>query len=106
MTLKKKGTAHEIGQVREDEASFNTDARRNRLLGLWVAENIGLTGEAAKNYAVEVIHSDLEEAGIEDVVRKVMRDFAKSGVNISEDTVRHKIDEFQQTARSGTNPRE
>ncbi len=104
MTLKKKSAAHEIGQMREDEASFNTDARRNKLLGLWAAENIGLSGESAKSYAVEVVHSDLEEAGIEDVVRKVMGDFAKNGVNITEDTVRLKIDEFQQIARSDTEP--
>lgn len=98
--LKNKSAAHEIGQVLKHGTTFSIEARRNKLLGLWAAENMGLTGDAAKSYAVQVIHSDLEEVGIEDVVRKVAGDFAKNNVNIDEDTVRGKIDEFQEIARA------
>ncbi len=56
------------------ETQFKIDARRNKLLGLWAAELLGKSGEDAAAYAVEVIKSDFEEAGDEDVIRKVVAD--------------------------------
>ncbi|MEE8393510.1 MAG: DUF1476 domain-containing protein [Rhodospirillales bacterium] len=99
MVLDKKSAAHEKGHAIEHEVSFKVEARRNKLLGLWIAENFGYTGKAAEDYAVEVIHSDMEEPGIEDVLRKIMNDIAANNVNISEDRIREKIDEFEKIAR-------
>ncbi len=56
------------------ETQFKIDARRNKLLGLWAAELLGKSGEEAAAYAVEVVKSDFEEAGDEDVIRKVVAD--------------------------------
>jgi hypothetical protein len=58
------------------EMQFKAEARRNKLLGLWAAELMGKTGEAAADYAKEVIKADFEEAGDEDVYRKVSGDLA------------------------------
>ena len=67
---------------------FRAEARRNKLLGLWAAGLMGKTGEAAAAYAVEVISSDFEEAGVEDVVRKVAADLAGKA---SADEIRAKL---------------
>ena len=67
---------------------FRAEARRNKLLGLWAAGLMGKTGEAAAAYAVEVISSDFEEAGVEDVVRKVVADLAGKA---SADEIRAKL---------------
>jgi len=56
----------------DQEQKFKAEARRNRLLGLWAAEKLGFTGEAAMAYAREVVAADFEEAGDADVVRKVL----------------------------------
>jgi hypothetical protein len=58
------------------ETQFKIDARRNKLAGLWAAELLGKSGEDAAAYAVEVIKSDFEEAGDEDVIRKLAGDLA------------------------------
>lgn len=63
------------------ELQFKANARRNKLLGLWVAEKLGKTGEAANAYATEVVMADFEEAGDDDVVRKVMADLGGTGVS-------------------------
>ena len=59
----------------DEELQFKATARRNKLLGLWAAELMGLSGEAAEAYAKEVVRSDFEEAGEEDVFRKIRGDF-------------------------------
>lgn len=58
------------------EMQFKAVARRNKLLGLWAAGLLGKTGQAAEDYAMEVIRADFEEAGHEDVLRKVAADLA------------------------------
>ena len=63
--------AQEAKYAHDQEISFKANARRNKLLGLWVAEQLGLSGDAADAYAREVIESDFEEPGDEDVFRKV-----------------------------------
>ena len=80
------------------EQKFKAEARRNKLLGLWAAEKLGLSGEAANTYAREVVAADFEEAGDADVVRKVMRDFAAKGVAITEPELRVKMDELMAQA--------
>lgn len=78
-----------------DEAlKFKATNRRNKLLGLWAAEKLGLSGDAAADYAKEVVASDFEEAGDDDVVRKVLADFAAKNVDQSEHQVRRTMDEL------------
>ena len=73
------------------EMNFKAEARRNKLLGLWAAGLMGKDGDAASAYAVEVVKSDFEEAGHEDVVRKVKGDL---GDLASEDDIRAKMAEL------------
>jgi len=78
----------------DEELKFKAEARRNRLLGLWVAEKIGLTGDAATAYAKEVVAADFEEAGDDDVVRKVSKDLADKGVELTANEIRAKMNEL------------
>ncbi len=73
----------------DEELKFRANAKRNKLLGLWAAELMGLTGNEAANYAKEVIKADLIEPGEEDVYRKVKGDLDASGLDISEHRVRN-----------------
>jgi hypothetical protein len=75
----------------DEELKFKATARRNRLLGLWAAEQLGIAGDDAQAYAREVIKADLEEPGEEDVVRKIRRDFDAKGVAQSDHQIRHKM---------------
>lgn len=68
--------AFEAKYAHDEEMKFKAEARANKLLGLWAAEKLGKAGDAAAAYAVEVVKSDFEEAGHEDVVRKVVGDLA------------------------------
>lgn len=77
----------------DEELKFKAEARRNRLLGLWAAEKLGLKGDDATAYAKEVVAADFEEPGPEDVIRKVMGDFNEKSVDISEHMVRRQLDE-------------
>jgi hypothetical protein len=82
----------------DEELKFKADARRNKLLGLWVAEQLGLSGEAAASYAREVVAADFEEAGDRDVVHKVTADLAAKGVTISNAALGAKMDELMALA--------
>ncbi|MDA0241238.1 MAG: DUF1476 domain-containing protein [Proteobacteria bacterium] len=74
----------------DQETEFKVRNRRNKLLGLWLAEKMGITASDSENYAKDVVMSDLDEPGDEDVIRKVMKDIGERGANISEDDVREK----------------
>jgi hypothetical protein len=78
----------------DEEQKFKAEARRNRLLGLWAAEKLGISGEAATTYAKEVVAADFEEAGDADVLRKLMGDFAAKNVAITEQAIRAKMSEL------------
>lgn len=80
------------------ELRFKAEARRNKLLGLWAAELLGKTGDDASAYAKEVIKADFEEAGDEDVFRKVRGDFDAAGVDQSDHQIRRHMDEFMSEA--------
>lgn len=73
---------------------FRAEARRNKLLGLWAAELMGKTGTDADAYAKEVVKADLEEAGDEDVFRKIRGDFDAAGVDQSDHQIRRHMEEF------------
>jgi hypothetical protein len=82
----------------EEELKFKADARRNKLLGLWVAEQLGLSGDAAASYAKAVVAADFEAAGDHDVVHKVTADLAAKGINIQETQLRTKMGELMAQA--------
>lgn len=78
----------------DEELAFKAGARRNKLLGLWAAEKLGKSGEAAEAYAKSVVMADFEEAGDDDVMRKVLADFTAAGVEQTEHQVRRTMDEL------------
>jgi hypothetical protein len=82
----------------DQDLKFKATARRNKLLGLWAAEKLGLTAEQADAYAKEVVKSDFEEAGEEDVFRKVRKDFDAKKVDVSDHQIRREMDELMHTA--------
>ncbi|HEV7344573.1 MAG TPA: DUF1476 domain-containing protein [Devosia sp.] len=73
------------------EKKFKAEARRNKLLGIWAAELLGLTGAEANAYAADVVAADFEEAGDEDVFRKVSSDFKVKGLTVGDDVIRQKM---------------
>lgn len=73
------------------EKKFKAEARRNKLLGIWAAELMSLSGDEAKAYAAEVVAADFEEAGDEDVFRKVSGDLKAKGISIDEAVIRQKM---------------
>jgi len=75
----------------DEELQFKATARRNKLLGLWAAEQLGITGDQAQAYAREVIKADLEIPGDDDVFRKIRRDFDAKGVQKSDHQIRSKM---------------
>lgn len=75
----------------DQEKLFKVTARRNKLLGLWVAAQLGLEGADADAYAKEVVISDFEEAGDADVVRKVLGDLADKGIELNEKQLRKEM---------------
>jgi len=93
-TFDKREEGFEKKFALDEEQRFKADARRNKLIGLWTAEKLGITGDAAATYAKEVIAADFEEPGDGDVMRKLLRDFAAKGITISEKELRAKMNEF------------
>lgn len=81
------------------ELRFKAEARRNKLLGLWAAEQMGLSDEHAKDYASEVVAADFEEAGDEDVFRKVSADMKSKNVQVTDEMIRRKMVELVQVAQ-------
>lgn len=76
------------------ELRFKAEARRDKMLGRWAADHLGLTGEKAEEYAGSVVMADLEEPGDEDVFRKIRGDFDKAGINIDDETIRRRMSEL------------
>jgi hypothetical protein len=93
-TFDKREEGFEKKFALDEEQKFKALARRNKLLGLWAAEQLGITGDAANAYAREVVAADFEEAGDSDVVRKVLADFSDKGIPITETQLRMKMDEL------------
>ena len=92
-TFDQRKEAYENKFARDEELRFKATARRNKLLGLWAAEMLGKGGEDAEAYAREVVRSDMEEAGDEDVFRKVRGDFDAANVDQSDHQIRRVMDE-------------
>ncbi len=98
-TFNDREKAFEDKYKHDQELQFKVEARRNKLLGLWVAELMGLDGGDAEAYAKEVVAADFEEPGDADVVRKVLGDTEAKGVELTEHKLRKKMDELQQVAK-------
>jgi hypothetical protein len=94
----KRGDAFENKYALDESQKFKAEARRNKLLGLWTAEQLGLGSDEAAAYAKEVVAADFEEAGDADVVRKVLGDLTAKGVATTEPAIRTKMDELMATA--------
>ena len=82
----------------DEELKFRATARRNKLLGLWAAEQLGLSGDEAQAYAREVVKADLVEPGEEDVFRKVRSDFDAKGVDQSDHQIRRMMSDLMAEA--------
>ena len=98
-TFDDRGRAFETKFARHEEMAFRIAARRNRLLGQWAAELMKLTPAEADSYAKTVVHADLEEAGDDDVVRKLLGDLNAAGVDADEALVRRAVEEQSVEAR-------
>lgn len=81
----------------DQEVQFKIDAKRNKLLAIWAADILKLNEENKKNYITEVIKSDFEESGDEDVFRKIKKDL--EGKNIQDSEIRKKMSEFLEVAK-------
>ena len=80
--------AFEAKFARDEEMQFRIIARRNRLLGQWAAGKMGLSEAETESYAKDVVRADFEEAGEEDVIRKILGDLTSAGIDIDEGTIR------------------
>ncbi len=85
--------AEEAKFAMDEQTAFRVAARRNRLLGQWAASQMGLTPEETDAYAKEVIQADFEEAGDDDVIRKILGDLTGAGIDIDEAGVRAALEE-------------
>jgi hypothetical protein len=97
-TFDKRKEGYESKFARDEELRFKSTARRNRLLGMWAAEKLGKGGEDAQAYAREVVRSDMQEAGDEDVFRKIRGDFDAAKVEQSDHQIRRTMEELMAEA--------
>ena len=98
-TFDNRENAFENKFAHDADLHFKITARRNKLLGYWAAEKMGLTPEETTAYATAVIQADFEEAGDEDVVRKLMGDLTSAGVEVEDSMIRAALDEKMTEAR-------
>ena len=97
-TFDKREDAFEKQFAHDEELRFKATARRNKLLGLWAAEKLGLTGADADAYAKSVVLSDFEEVGDHDVLRKIRTDFDAKGVEQSDHQIGRVMTELMEKA--------
>jgi hypothetical protein len=97
--FKDRERGEEAKFAHDEEMAFRITARRNKLLGLWAAEKMGLSPEETDAYAKAVVQADFEEAGDEDVVRKLLGDLTSAGTDVGEADVRAALDEKAVEAR-------
>lgn len=97
-TFDKREEAFEKQFARDEELRFKATARRNKLLGLWAAEKLGLVGEEAEAYARAVVRADFEAPGDDDVFAKIRRDFDEKRIAQSDHQIRRTMDELMAVA--------
>lgn len=93
-TFDERKDAAEKKFAHDAELEFKSNARRNKLLGLWVAEKLGKSGPDADAYAKTVVMADFEEAGDDDVLRKVKKDLDAAGVSLDDAALRKTMAEL------------
>ena len=93
-TFDKREEAFEKKFALDEEQKFKAIARRNKLLGLWVADQLGLSGNTGVDYAKTVVAAEFGEGGDAAVIRKVVADLAAKGVALSEDELRARMNEL------------
>lgn len=98
-TFDDREKAFEAKFAHDEEMAFRITARRNRLLGQWAAERMGLTPAETDSYYKSVVQIDFEEAGDEDVIRKLLGDLTAAGVDTSDGEVRQTLAELAIEAR-------
>lgn len=97
-TFDKREEGFEKKFAHDEELRFKANARRNKLLGLWAAEKLGISGDAANAYAKEVVMADFEEAGDNDVFKKVRKDLDAKGVTQSDQEIRRTMVDLMEKA--------
>ena len=97
-TFDEREKGFEAKYKRDQELQFKIAARRNKLLGLWAAEKMGLADDAAQAYAKEVVIADFDEPGDDDVLRKVLGDLDGRGLGIDGKEVRREMDRLMEVA--------
>jgi hypothetical protein len=98
-TFDDRERAFETKYARDQEMQFKIIARRNKLLGRWAAGLMGLSEAEADAYASDVVRADFEEAGDEDVIRKILGDLTSAGVECDENRIREALDHKAVEAR-------
>ncbi|MGK6356001.1 DUF1476 domain-containing protein [Sphingomonas sp. DT-207] len=98
-TFDDRERAFEAKFARDEEMVFRVTARRNRLLGQWAAAKMNLTPEETDAYAKAVVQADFEEAGDEDVIRKLLSDLLAAGIEVDETSIRRAVEEQTVEAR-------
>ena len=91
--------AFETKFAHDEEMKFRITARRNRLLGEWAARQMGLSEAETESYAKDVVRADFEEAGDQDVIRKVLGDLTTAGIDSSEEAVAEALQNKEVEAR-------
>lgn len=99
-TFDDRKKSFEKKMVMDAEQEFKLQARRNKLLGLWVANRLGKNEEEAKQYALSVIKADMEEDGDDDVFRFIKQDLIAGGINMTDIEIREKMEVFLTEART------
>ncbi len=97
-TFDKREEGFEKQFAHDEELKFKATSRRNKLLGLWAAEKLGIAGAEADAYAKAVVMADFEEPGEDDVFRKIRKDFDAKGVAVTDQQIRQMMNEFMATA--------
>ncbi len=97
-TFNKREEGFEQQFAHDEELRFKATARRNKLLGHWAAEKLGLSGAEAESYAKSVVMADFEEAGDHDVMRKIRTDFDAKGVDQSDHQIGRVMTELMEKA--------
>ena len=97
-TFDKREEGFEKKFAHDEELRFKANARRNKLFGLWAADKLGITGDAANSYAKDVVMADFEEAGDNDVFKKVRKDFDAKGIAQSDQDIRRAMVDLMEKA--------
>jgi len=97
--FEERGNSHETKYVLDAAKEFKVEAKRNKALGYWAAALLGIEEDGAEKYALSVIVADMEEAGDDDVFRKLRKDLTDGNIDISDQAIRDKMAECLAAAR-------